>query len=361
MKPRKSHARAFNNHKACHMKILIVTDAWHPQVNGVVRTYENLVRELDMMGHDVRVIGPGDFPHTMPMPGYDEIHLTLLPWRILRKKIMGFKPDLLHIGTEGPIGLAARRYAARYELPFTTCYHTQFPDYIAARAGRYLSALEKPVHDMAVRYLRWFHKPSAALFTATESLESMLRGWGATCPIKRMTRGVDETVFHPGPKSMFNDLARPVALCVARLAVEKNLDAFLSMDWPGTKVMVGDGPERMRLEKTYPDAHFLGVKTGSELGDCYRSADVFVFPSKTDTFGMVMVEAMACGLPVAAYPVSGPADIIDRDFLGALDEDLSTAAQRATTCGTAEERANHARNHYTWRKAATQFLDWKTP
>ncbi len=339
------------------MKILIVTDAWHPQINGVVRTYEYLMRELMAMGHDVRVIGPNNFPRAMPLPGYPEIRLPLFPYNSLREMIMAYKPDMLHIGTEGPLGLAARKYAVRYDTAFTTCYNTHFPDYAARRAARYIKMLYGPVRNAAIAFVRYFHKESSCVFVATPSLERTLLDWDFKGPVRQMTRGVDEQVFHPGPATMFSDMPRPVALYVGRIAIEKNLEAFLSMDWHGSKIVVGDGPDRKKLSTQFSSAHFIGVKTGQDLADCYRSSDVFVFPSKTDTFGMVLVEAMACGLPLAAYPVTGPIDIITKDFLGAVDEDLSAAAKTAITRGTAQERADHARTHYSWRTAALQFLE----
>lgn len=339
------------------MKILIVTDAWHPQLNGVVRTYEYLVRELAAMGHDVRVIGPADFPMNMPMPGYAEIRLTLFPYNRLRRIIQSFAPDVLHIATEGPLGFAARKYAVEYGVSFTSCYHTHFPDYAAARAARFFNPLETPVRNAAIRFVRYFHEASSCVLVATRSLERTLRDWDFTSPIKPMTRGVEQSVFFPSESAAFADLPRPVALYVGRIAVEKNLEAFLSMDWAGSKVLVGEGPDRERLERKYKDAHFIGVKTGAALADCYRAADVFVFPSRTDTFGMVLIEALACGLPVAAYPVSGPVDILTEDFLGAVDEDLAIAARKAAASDNKAARAAWVQNHYSWHRAARQFLE----
>jgi glycosyltransferase involved in cell wall biosynthesis len=337
------------------LKILIVTDAWHPQVNGVVRTYEYLRGELESMGYTVKIIGPGDVGPSVPFPGYSEIRLSLFPYNRLRRMIAAFEPEVLHIATEGPLGLAARRYAKNYGVEFTSCYHTHFPDYAAKRAGKILGPA---VRKIGIAYMRWFHCLSSCLFVATPSLEKELRDWGFTAPIKRLTRGIDHTVFHPGVKTVFQEKARPVALYVGRVVIEKNLEAFLSMSWNGTKVVVGDGPDSSMLSKKYKDAVFAGVQKGAALADHYRSADVFVFPSKTDTFGMVLIEAMACGLPVAGYPVTGPADIITEDFLGAVDADLGHAAARALASpGTAEDRAAHARTHYSWRTAAHQFLE----
>lgn len=339
------------------MRILIVTDAWYPQINGVVRTYEYLRKELVDMGYEVKIIGPADFPYSMAMPGYSEIRLALFPYNRLRRMIAAYNPGVLHIATEGPLGIAARKYAAEYGVEFTSCYHTHFPDYTAKRVAKYIPALYEPVRNASIKFVRWFHRISSCLFVATPSLEETLKGWKFDCPIKRMTRGIDHSVFYAGEKTLYKHKTEPVALYVGRIAIEKNLEAFLGMEWAGMKVLVGDGPDRPMLEKKYPDAVFAGPKTGKELADYYRSADVFVFPSKTDTFGMVIVEAMACGLPVAAYPVTGPIDIITQDFLGALDEDLAKAARLALLHGSREERARHAKDNYSWRKAAHQFLE----
>ncbi len=339
------------------LKILIVTDAWHPQVNGVVRTYEYLRTELQNMGYQVKVIGPSDFPKSYPMPGYPEIRLVLFPYTRLRRMIEEFEPEVLHIATEGPLGFAARRYAINYGVEFTSCYHTHFPDYAAKRAARYVPFIEGTVRRSGIALMKHFHKVSSCLFVATPSLKSTLESWGVTTPMKFMTRGIDHEKFYVGDKNLFHDLPKPVALYVGRVAVEKNLESFLSMEWSGSKVIVGEGPDLQHLKNKFSDAIFVGVKTGKDLADHYRSADLFVFPSKTDTFGMVLVEAMACGLPVAAYPVTGPIDIIRQDFLGALDEDLGTAARKALLHGTAEARAAHAQDNYSWRKAAHQFLE----
>lgn len=339
------------------MKILIVTDAWYPQVNGVVRTYEYITRELKEMGYTVKIIGPADFKYGMAMPGYPEIRLAFFPYNQIRQEAQDFEPDVLHIATEGPLGLAARKYAAEYGVEFTSCYHTHFPDYAQKRVPQYLGFLKAPVRAIAIHFVRWFHSISSCVFVATPSLEKTLKGWGFTAPVKRMTRGVDLNVFHPGDKTLFADLPKPVALYVGRVAVEKNLEAFLSMGWTGSKVIVGSGPDLDMLRAKYPDTHFAGVKSGEDLANHYRSSDLFVFPSKTDTFGMVIIEALACGLPVAAYPVTGPIDIITDDFLGAVNEDLALAAQEAMIHGNADMRAAHVRDTYSWNRAAKQFLE----
>jgi glycosyltransferase involved in cell wall biosynthesis len=339
-------------------KILIITDAWHPQVNGVVRTYEHLQRELLAAGHSVRVIGPGEFPVTLPMPFYAEIRLALFPYRRLVRRMRAADPQHIHIATEGPLGWAARRWCLRRAVPFTTSYHTHFPDYAQERfawAGPWVS---RAVFRIVEAYARRFHAPAGAMLVASEGLERDLIAAGYTPPMARLSRGVDTAVFHPGPARVFAGLPRPVALYVGRVAVEKNLEAFLAMDWPGAKVVVGDGPARAALARAHPDAHFLGRRTGQDLADHYRAADVFVFPSRTDTFGIVLIEALACGLPVAAYPVTGPADIVTEPAFGALGEDLATAARAALAApGTREQRAATATQRYSWAAAAEQFLD----
>lgn len=339
------------------MKILIVTDAWRPQVNGVVRTYEDLIPWLEQDGHVVRVIGPNDFPLHMPMPGYAEIQLSLFPARRLRRMVDDFAPDTIHIATEGPLGWAMRKLCLRRGWPFTTIFHTHFPDYAALRARRILPALHDPVRAWGVRLVRNFHRHSSAVMTSTNSVDDTLRGWGFTVPLHRLTRGVNTEIFHPGPKTLFRDLPGPVALFVGRVAVEKNIEAFLSMPWPGSKVVVGDGPDLPALRQAYADAVFVGKKSGVELADHYRSADLFVFPSRTDTFGIVLIEAMACGLPIAGYPVTGPKDIVTDQSLGSLSEDLGAAAATAlATPGTAEGRFAHLQTHYSWPIARDQFV-----
>ena len=343
-------------------KLLIISDAWHPQVNGVVRTYEHLGEELEKKGHTVKVIGPADFKFRLPTPGYQEIELALFPYGRLQKMIEAYAPDRIHISTEGPIGWAGRRYCLKHNRPFSTSYHTQFPDYVAKRVGKIFPFLYDWTHERAKNLVRRFHAPSKSMMVATDSLEETLKAWGFKNPMHRLTRGAKLDIFYPAKdesdKTEFKDLKAPVALYVGRIAVEKNIEAFLDMEWAGAKVIVGDGPAREELEAQYPDAHFIGSRTGTALAACYRSADLFVFPSRTDTFGMVIVEALASGLPVAAYNVTGPKDIIVKDFLGALDEDdLARAAQKAMNCGEPEQRAQHVREHHTWENAAKQYED----
>lgn len=340
------------------MKILIVTDAWHPQVNGVVRTYEHLAEELTRMGHTVRVIGPHELPIRFKMPGYAEIELALFARQQLARMIDAFYPNTIHIGTEGPLGIAARAYCLKRRLPFTTCYHTHFPDYAGKRAAKMHNWLEHPVRTFFINCLRRFHQPSSALMVATPGLEATLKKWGFTAPMYQWARGARIEIFTPEKKDFFATMKRPVAIYVGRVAIEKNIEAFLSMDWPGSKVVTGDGPDRAMLEAKYPNALFTGKKTGTDLAAHYQSADVFVFPSKTDTFGMVLIEALACGLPVAAYPVTGPVDIVTEAILGILDNDLSLAAHKALqNSGNAQERHDHILAHYTWPAIANKFME----
>ncbi len=340
------------------MKVLIISDAWHPQINGVVRTYEYLSRELEKMGHEVEVFGPAHFPATMPTPFYPEIRLVIKPYRRLKHMIDEYAPDKIHIATEGPLGWAGRKYCRRHNRMFTTSYHTQFPDYIAKRFAWLIPPLYQVVHQSAIRFVRNFHNASHTVMVSTPSLEQQLRDWGFTAPMKRFSRGVDTALFHPGPKTLFHDMKKPVALYVGRIAIEKNLEDFLKMDWNGTKVIVGDGPVRQRLKNKYPHVYFVGTKQGRELAAHYRSADVFVFPSKTDTFGIVLLESLACGLPVAAYNVTGPKDILKEPFLGALDSaSLAEAAQKAMAQGRPEKCVEYVGNHFGWSSAAQQFLE----
>lgn len=342
------------------MKILIVSDAWHPQVNGVVRTYEYLSEELRKLGHEVRVIGPSDFAHTIPMPGYPEIRLAIAPHRRLNKIIANYMPDQIHIATEGPLGRAARRYCIKTGHCFTTAYHTHFPDYIAKRLCAHLPFLYKFVHGLTVKIVRHFHAPANCMMVATQSLEDELKSWGFKTPMARLTRGARLDLFYPAEnedsKPLFKNLPKPVALYVGRIAIEKNLTDFLDMPWSGSKVLVGDGPSRESLTKRYPEAHFVGSKQGEELAAHYRSGDVFVFPSRTDTFGIVLIEALASGLPVAGFNVTGPKDIITEPLLGAVHEnDLSIAAEKAMQTGTPKERADHVKEKYSWASAGKQF------
>ncbi|WP_224044976.1 glycosyltransferase family 4 protein, partial [Paraburkholderia unamae] len=281
------------------MKVMIVTDAWEPQVNGVVRTLKNTTRELIALGHQVDMLTPLEF-RTMPCPTYPEIKLSLFPKRHLRERVSAFGPDAIHIATEGPLGLAARRYAIDHDLPFTTAYHTRFPEYVQARFGIPLAA--------TYRFLRWFHKPSLAVMAPTPVVKTDLEKFGFT-NVVLWTRGVDLDIFRPMESKVLNT-ARPIFLYVGRVAVEKNVEAFLKLDLPGSKWVCGEGPALAELKSRYPQANYLGVLNQPELAKVYAAADVFVFPSRTDTFGLVLLEALACGTPVAAYPVTGPIDVL---------------------------------------------------
>lgn len=327
------------------MKLCIVTDAWAPQVNGVVRTLEAVELELKRAGHEVMTIGPDRF-RSLPCPTYPEIRLALFPTNELTRLIDGFKPDAIHIATEGPLGVLARRLCRKRGWPFTTSFHTRFPDYLAAR---FLIPTA-----WTYRWLRGFHAAAARTMVATQSLEDDLAGKGFR-NLVRWTRGVDTELFRPGypiPDAM-KDLPRPIFLHVGRVAVEKNIEAFLQLDLPGSKVLVGEGPQLAKLKEKYPEAHFLGMKKGNELAACYASADAFVFPSRTDTFGLVLLEALACGTPVAAYPVTGPLDVVGNSQAGVLSEDLRAAALKALTLDRDACR-RHAQS-FSWSASATQF------
>ena len=327
------------------MKIALVTDAWTPQVNGVVTTLVELVRELRAAGHQVQVIEPGQF-RTRPCPGYVGIDLAIAPSRQVQEKLDAFVPDAIHLATEGPLCVAARRWCLRHDMPFTTAYHTQFPDYVSARSG-------VPA-EWIWRYIRWFHAPSQAILASTPSIRESLIAHGLA-KVKHWGRGVDLANFRPGlpPHPAMAGLEGPVQLYVGRVAIEKNLEAFLKTTHPGTKVVVGDGPARAALEARFPEAKFLGPMFGTELASAYAAADIFVFPSKTDTFGLVMIEALACGVPVAAYPVTGPIDVLTPET-GAMDADLTTAIAAALTRDPAACAA-YGRS-FTWEASARQFL-----
>lgn len=344
------------------MKLLIITDAWFPQVNGVVRTYEHLKEEMQKLGHDVKVIGSIDFPVRMPLPGYSEIKLAIKPYKRLCQYIEDYAPDRIHISTEGPLGWAGRKYCLKNNVPFTTSFHTMFPDYVAKRFARFTPFLYGFWHNFGVKYVRNFHEPSATMFVATQSLEDQLIAWDFKTPMHRLTRGANLDQFFPlkkgQKKTVYQDLKAPIALYVGRVAIEKNIEAFLDMDWDGTKVVVGDGPSKEELENQYPAAIFAGKHEGEDLAAYYRCADVFVFPSKTDTFGMVIIEALASGIPVAGYNVTGPKDIVDDPALGVLTEDdLSTAAKQALKIPNPKARADHVKKLYTWEHAGKQFED----
>ena len=324
------------------MKILIITDAWFPQVNGVVRTMFKTRECLIAAGHEVDMFTPEPF-FSVPLPSYPEIRIAPFANSAVRQKIKEYAPDALHIATEGPLGLAARRYAVKIDMPFTTAYHTRFPEYVKARTGIPLS--------VSYAFLRWFHKKSERVMVPTPAVVEALKDWHIGNPVL-WPRGVDLDLFSPG-KASFPSKNNPVFLSVGRVAVEKNLDAFLSLDLKGEKWVVGDGPDLQSLKKKYPNVTFFGMKSMEELPDYYRSADVFVFPSKTDTFGLVMLEAMGCGLPVAAYPVDGPIDVLGNTKSAVMDSDLKKACESALHISKKSAR-KYAEN-FSWQTATEIF------
>jgi glycosyltransferase involved in cell wall biosynthesis len=325
------------------MRILVATDAWHPQVNGVVRTLTTTAESARALGAEVSFLTPESF-RTFAMPSYRDLRLALPRPAKVARLIAEARPDAIHIATEGPIGLLVRRYCRRHDLPFTTSFHTRFPDYVSARA---------PVPESWVwATLRWFHGTSEAVMAATPALAAELRARGFR-NVVLWPRGVDTTLFRPREVDLC--LPKPVYLCVGRVAVEKNLEAFLGLDLPGTKVIVGDGPARAALEQSYPDAVFLGSLQGEALAAVYASADVFVFPSRTDTFGLVLLEALASGLPVAAFPVMGPSDVIGDAPVAVLSEDLRSAC--LSVLQISPQACVEFAGLHTWEAAARAFID----
>ncbi len=325
-------------------KLLLLTDAWAPQVNGVVRTLETLGRDLAAMGHEVRY-GTPEGRFTLPLPTYREIRLAVFPRRSLERMIDSFEPDAIHIATEGTIGLSARAICRKRGIPFTTSFHTRFPEYVNAR----FPLISK---SFVYRFLRWFHGPATAVMVATPSLKQELESQGFR-NVRIWSRGVDVGHFRPiaGARLPYEG---PIWLYVGRVAVEKNIEAFLALDLPGTKVVIGEGPARARLERAYPEARFLGPKSGEDLVRHYAASDVFVFPSRTDTFGLVILEALACGVPVAAYPVQGPHDVVGNVPVAALDDDLGAACRQALQIPRQSCRAYALTR--SWRACTDQFL-----
>ena len=326
------------------MRIVVVTDAWFPQVNGVVRTMHTVGNMLLQSGHEVTFITPQMF-RTFPCPTYPEIRLSLNAGSRVGELIEAAEPDAIHISTEGPLGVAARRWCLRSNLPFTTAFHTKFPDYVHAR-------FRIPV-GWSWAVMRWFHGPSSGVMVATASMRAEL-GTRGISNTSVWTRGVDLELFRPRGKDLFDHLPRPVSLYVGRVAVEKNIEAFLRLDLEGSKVVVGDGPQREQLQAKYPSVLFAGAKHGEDLARHFAAADVFVFPSLTDTFGLVLLEAMASGLPVAAFPVAGPVDVVTDPKAGALDADLAAAARRALALSGADARSHAMR--YSWENCADMFV-----
>ncbi|MGZ9031790.1 MAG: glycosyltransferase family 4 protein [Burkholderiaceae bacterium] len=328
------------------MKIVTVTDAWHPQVNGVVRTIDATNRELEKAGHAVAVIAPDQFA-AFRCPGYTEIQLSIFPYGRLADLLdrhLAWGATAIHIATEGPLGRAARRYCVARGLPFTTAYHTRFP--------QYLQAMFAVPERWTYAVLRRFHGDASCVMAPTQSVEAELRLNGIG-NIGRWTRGVDLDTFQPRDP-LLTDLPRPLFLYVGRVSVEKNISAFLTLDLPGTKVVAGVGPELDILKRRFPEVHFLGVLGHADLARLYSSADVFVFPSLTDTFGLVILEALACGTPVAAFPVQGPIDVVGASGVAVLDHDLQKAVLLAQRIDREECRKYAER--FSWREATQQFL-----
>jgi glycosyltransferase involved in cell wall biosynthesis len=325
------------------MRILVATDAWHPQVNGVVRTLTMTAQAAARMGVEIDFLTPRSF-RTVALPSYPDLRVAIPSPRRIARLIEASRPDNIHIATEGPIGFLVRRYCLAHGRPFTTSFHTRFPDYVSARL---------PIPEFWVwAALRWFHGPSHAVMAATPALAQELRSRGFR-NVVLWPRGVDAALFHPRPSDL--GLPRPVFLSVGRVAVEKNLEAFLALELPGTKAVVGDGPARADLERAYPGAVFLGAMQGEKLAEAYAAVDVFVFPSRTDTFGLVLLEALASGVPVAALPVSGPLDVIGDAPVGVLDHDLLAACLKALTLSRDACRDFALRQ--TWDASVRAFIN----
>ncbi len=333
------------------MRILIVTDAWPPQVNGVVRTLQTVGRKLIEMGHDVHFFTP-DGRKTWAVPNYPEILLSLVGAKTIGREIDALKPEAIHIATEGPLGWAARKACLRRNLPFTTSFHTRFAEYLALRI---------PVPGTAAfiwSVLRRFHLPARAVMVPTQTIATLLSEKRFR-NLRTWTRGVDQKNFKPTRKRDFFDLPRPILAHAGRLTKEKNIEAFLKLDVPGTKVVIGDGPDKAELQQRYPDVHFTGYLVEADLAAALASADCFIFPSVTDTFGLVMIEAMACGTPVAAFPVPSPVDVIEQGVTGVMDADLSRAIIEAMKLDRKKVRA--AAEKFTWEETARLFASWLAP
>jgi len=326
------------------MRILLATDAWHPQINGVVRVLDTTVRELADMGHEVRVIGPHLF-RTVPAPGYPEVKLAVAPGCRVSALMDGFAPDAVHVPVEGPIGLAARRHCLRRGWPFTTSFHTRFGDYFAHRLRL------SPAIPFA--FQRWFHNAGNGFMVQTDTLARELRARRFR-NIRRWGRAVDTDLFRPRGDRDFLGLPRPIFMNVGRVSAEKNLEDFLRLDLPGSKVVVGDGPQLPALRARWPGVHFLGYRTGEDLARHFEAADVFVFPSRFETLGLVSLESLACGTPVAAYPVPGPMDVIGSHPVGVLSEDLRAAS--LACLDIPRDRCRAFAETFSWRRCTEEFL-----
>lgn len=330
------------------MRIILTSDAWHPQINGVVTTLTHTRRELEKQGHQVELISPDRF-RTWPCPGYPDVRLAFGCGPRLWPLIEAFQPDAIHLATEGPVGFAARRYCRRQGYAYTSSFHSHYPEYFKLRIGLPLC--------VGYGYLRWFHGESRRVLVATESLAEKLSRMGLY-RLGRWSRGVDTELFRPGDKAFIDDV-RPIFLYAGRVAIEKNIEAFLRLDLPGSKYIVGDGPQRAELQGKYPGVRFVGYQKGETLARYLAAADVFVFPSLTDTFGLVILEALACGVPVAAYPVPGPRDILRDDRVGVLANDLRQAALQALSLPPDDCR-RHAQG-FSWEACTRQFVNCLIP
>ncbi len=330
------------------LKIMLVTDAWHPQVNGVVRTLNRVIEESEAMGHTFEVVSPDGFK-TVPLPTYSEIKLAIGARKEIERRFHEFEPEAVHIATEGTLGMAARAMCLKQNFPFTTSYHTRFPEYVSARFPVPLS--------WGYGFMRWFHRYSGHVMVATPSMREELEEHGFGNVVS-WSRGVDTELFHPDKRTNmpdpFEGLERPIFLNVGRVAVEKNIEAFVELDLPGSKVVVGDGPQLEELKKKYPKVKFLGAKFGDELASCFAHSDVFVFPSLTDTFGLVIIEAMATGTPVAGYNAPGPKDLIPGSGAGFVSDDLRQAAIDCLDCDRDVTR-KYAEG-FSWKACAEAFI-----
>ena len=327
------------------MKIALLTDAWAPQINGVVRTWQHVTDTARGMGHEWLIVHPGLFK-TIAAPRYPEIRLALAPGGKTRRLLDDFAPDAIHIATEGPIGRTARKYCLKRQLPFTTSYHTQFPYYLKKYFG--IPA------GLTYRFIRWFHGKASTTLVPTKTIGDELRANGLE-NITVWSRGVDTDLFKPYPKTLYADLPRPIFVYAGRVAIEKNIEAFLAADLPGSKAVVGDGPARKALEARFPGVYWAGYQHGEDLARHYAAADVFVFPSRTDTFGVVLLEANASGLPTAAYPVTGPIDVVQHGKTGILDEDLAKAATACLELNP-QDCLDYAKAN-SWERCAQIVLD----